>query len=181
MTKDTIEGIERIVCRLKRKHGTSDPFELAQSLDCIVDMESYPELLGFCNIILGVKVIGLNSNADYYTRRYACAHELGHIVLGHIKLAGMRIGHTRDLSNLNSRMEAEANCFAASLLISDEDALQAIQTYCELDRAAASLYVCPELLQAKARILYAKGCTVSVPELPSGAAWKRCTRAVSIQ
>ena len=104
------------------------------------------------------------------------AHELGHLVLGHVKLAGMRAGRTEDLTNLTSRMEAEANCFAAALLISDEDALNAIRTYCELSRAAASLYVCPELLQAKARILSAKGCAVIVPELPSSAAWKRCAR-----
>lgn len=176
MTREAIERIERVAYKLARKYGTSDPYELAESLNCMVDMESYPSLLGFCNVIMGVRVIGLNSNADYYTRRCACAHELGHLVLGHVKLAGMRAGRTEDLTNLTSRMEAEANCFAAALLISDEDALNAIRTYCELSRAAASLYVCPELLQAKARILSAKGCAVIVPELPSNAAWKRCAR-----
>lgn len=176
MTRQTIERIERIAHSLARRYGTSDPYELASSLDCIVDMESYPSLLGFCSVVMGVKVIGLSSNADYYTRRCACAHELGHLVLGHVKMAGMRAGRTEDLTNLTSRMEAEANCFAAALLISDADALAAIQTYCEFDKAAASLYVCPELLQAKARILSAKGCAVIVPELPSNSAWKRCAR-----
>ena len=177
MTREAIERIERVAYKLARKYGTSrrrmnwPKVSIAWWI-----WELNPSLLGFCNVIMGVRVIGLNSNADYYTRRCACAHELGHLVLGHVKLAGMRAGRTEDLTNLTSRMEAEANCFAAALLISDEDALNAIRTYCELSRAAASLYVCPELLQAKARILSAKGCAVIVPELPSSAAWKRCAR-----
>lgn len=176
MTKRAIERIECSAGKLKRRYGTSDPFRLAQLMDCIVDMEEYPHLLGFCNVIMGVRVIGLNSAADYYTRRCACAHELGHLALGHVRLSGFQFSHRADMSNLTSRFEAEANCFAAALLMRDEDTLEAIRTYGEAGRAAASLYVCPELLQAKVRILNAKGCALSVPELPPGGAWQRSPR-----
>ena len=172
MTPRAIERIERAAEGLKRRWGTSDPFRLADMMDCIVDLEDYPRLLGFCNVRMGVRVIGLNSATDYYTRRCACAHELGHLVLGHVRLNGFQFSHAADMSNLTSRFEAEANCFAASLLMSDADALEAIRTYGDAARAAASLYVCPELLQAKARILSAKGHHIEIPELPGGA-WQR--------
>ena len=77
MNIQVIEHIENIAGKLTRKYGTRDPYELADWLDCIVDFEDYPKLQGFCNIILGVRVIGLNGRSDYYTRRCACAHELG--------------------------------------------------------------------------------------------------------
>ena len=46
MTREAIERIERVAHKLARKYGTSDPYELAESLNCMVDMESYPSLLG---------------------------------------------------------------------------------------------------------------------------------------
>ena len=67
MTREAIERIERVAYKLARKYGTSDPYELAESLNCMVDMESYPSLLGFCNVIMGVRVIGLNGR-----RRNGC-------------------------------------------------------------------------------------------------------------
>lgn len=179
MNIQLIERIEAAADRLARKYGTRDPYELADWLDCIVDFEDYPRLQGFCNIILGVRVIGLNGRSDYFTRRCACAHELGHLALGHLRQAGFRIGHMSDFSNLTARFEAEANCFAASLLMSDADTLEAIRTYNEPDRAAASIYVCPELFQAKIRILSAKGHRLDVPELPRGAQWQ--PRQLSMQ
>lgn len=180
MNIQVIEHIENIAGKLTRKYGTRDPYELADWLDCIVDFEDYPKLQGFCNIILGVRVIGLNGRSDYYTRRCACAHELGHLTLGHVRQAGFQPGHMSDFSNLTARFEAEANCFAASLLMSDADTLEAIRTYDEPTRAAASIYVCPELFQAKVRILNSKGYRLNVPELPRGSEWKlQSLRALS--
>lgn len=157
------------------RYGTSDPYELAEWLGCIVDFEDYPKLQGFCRIMLGVWVIGLNGRADYYTRCCACAHELGHIMLGHLKKVGFRPGHMSDFSNMTLRFEAEANCFAASLLMSDADTMEAIRTYDDPYRAAASMYVCPEIFQAKIHILNAKGHRLSIPEINYGAEWKRHT------
>lgn len=172
MKRESIERIERVAERLRRKYRTSDPYELAECMDCIVDLEEYPSLLGFCNVILGVRVIGLNSNSDYYTRRCACAHELGHLALGHVKRAGFQFGHASDIANMHSQLEAEANCFAASLLMSDEDTLEAIRAHDDAEVVAASMFVCPELLQAKVRILNAKGHDLRVPDLPPGGEWR---------
>lgn len=111
---DRVKEIERKAAALKRKHDTSDPYELAGRLDILVDLEPHPGLLGFCVQFLTKMVIGLNSRADDYTQRCACAHELGHIVLAHLEDAEYRLGHASELSNMTSRFEAEANWGAAS-------------------------------------------------------------------
>lgn len=177
MTLRTIESIESTARRLRREYGTSDPIELARDMDCMIEDVEFGELAGFCMNMLGVNVIGLNANMDEYTRRCACAHELGHIVLGHVRQAGFTGKHRADLTDLTARFEAEANCFAASLLMSDEDTLDAIRTYGEAERAAASMYVCTELFGAKLRILNAKGCRFDMSGMRSGRQWKRCVNA----
>lgn len=164
--------IERIAADLKRRYDTSDPYELADCLKIMVDFDAHPGLLGFCFQLPGKTVIGLNSRADYYTRRCACAHELGHIVLGHLEDPEYLMGHASTLSNMTSRFEAEANCLSAAFLTEDEDALEAIETYLNSAMAAASLCVCPEIYRAKILSLNARGYNFAVPEITGHKPWR---------
>lgn len=170
----TIKHIERVAQRLSLKHHTQDPYELAAFLDIMVDMMDYEEadLLGFSCIVLNHNVIGINSGADYYTRKCTCAHELGHVVLKHLRRPEFKLRHLCELSNTTEDFEAEANAFGASLLITDDDALEAIQYYRDVKRAAASLYVCEELFLAKMDILRAKGHKLKHVELDGHKAWR---------
>lgn len=169
---DRVLEIERIAAGLKCKHDTSDPYELADCLKIMVDFDPHPELLGFCFRFPGMTVIGLNSRADYYTRRCACAHELGHVVLGHLEDPEYLMGHGGTLSNMTSRFEAEANCFSAAYLIEDKDALDIIETYPDSAKAAASLCVCPEIYRAKILSLNAKGRHFAVPKISGHKPWR---------
>lgn len=141
--------IEHVAKQIKRKYETTNPYELADFLGVIVSFAPYKKLLGFCTVLVGRKVIGLNSNAKSNTRRCACAHELGHIILGHLDDPGYKLAHYSDLTNFTGCFESEANCFAASLLVENSEAVEAIRQYGELARAAAALYVCPALIRSK--------------------------------
>ena len=169
---ERVNEIERIAADLKQRYDTSDPYELADCLKIMVDFDSHPGLLGFCFQFPGKPVIGLNSRADYDTRRCTCAHELGHIVLGHLEDPEYLMGHASALSNMTSRFEAEANCFSAAYLIEDEDTLEAIETYPNSAMAAASLCVCPEIYRAKILSLNARGYNFAVPEISGRKPWR---------
>ena len=84
--------------------------------------------------------------------------------------------NTRPLEAENFRLpkafEAEANCFSAAYLTEEEDVLEAIQTYPDSARAAASLCLCPELFQTKILTMKAAGHNLEVPELSSHKPWR---------
>ena len=172
LTRARAEEIARTAKKLVRKHGTSVPEQLAESMGIMVDYADHPSLLGFCGYMLGEPFIALNSRADDDTLRCACAHELGHIVLGHIRSEGFTTMHYCELSNLDYWFEAEANCFAAALLIDDEELMDALDNYDTAERMAANLRVCPEILQAKMDMMRTRG--KNVPRIEStGRAWRR--------
>lgn len=157
------EEIEHLAQRVKQKYSTCDPYELADWFRIMVDFAPHPRLLGFCLCMLGNRVIGLNSNADVFTRRCACAHELGHHLLNHLRDPGFQLSHMTNLAPCNQRLEAEANAFAAALLMDDTETLEAIRTYPEARNAAAALHVCVELFYAKLESLNARGFHFRLP------------------
>ena len=166
------EEIERRAAELVKEHGTSDPELLAERMGIMLDYAEHPHLLGFCGVMLDVPFIALNSRADNDTLRCACAHELGHIALGHPLGDDLRVVRGTELANMEAEMEAEANCFAAALLVSDEDAMEAIREYGDAHAIAAELRICPELFAAKARLLQLKGYKVQPPDLRQIGAWR---------
>lgn len=172
LTRSRAEEIEKRVAALAREHATSDPELLAERMGIMLDYAEHPHLLGFCGVMLDIPFIALNSRVDDNTLRCACAHELGHLALEHPLDDALRIVRGSELANMESEMEAEANCFAAALLISDDDALEAICEYGDARAIAAELCVCPELFAAKARLLQLKGHDVRVPDLRNIGSWR---------
>lgn len=166
------EEIERRAAELAKEHGTADPELLAERMGIMLDYAEHPHLLGFCGIMLEVPFIALNSRADDNTLRCACAHELGHLALGHLLGEDLRVVRGTELANMEADMEAEANCFAAALLASDEDAIEAIREYGDARAAAAELCICPELFAAKARILQLKGYPIQPPDMRQIGSWR---------
>lgn len=168
----TVRRIENAVKRLKKQYDASDPYEIANRMGCMVEFHEYPTLLGFCCKVLGNTVIALNTRAQRDERKCVCAHELGHIVMGHMRNEDFATMHYCELSNMEYWFEAEANCFAAALLIEDEELTDAMDCYRTADRIAAALRVCPEILQAKLEMMRSRG--KNVPRLESnGRAWRR--------
>jgi len=97
--------------------GTNDPFIVADYLGIEVCYENLPSHIGgFFTRIFDSAYIVVNSEKPRAWQRAIAAHELGHALL-----------HTQDhafLATLNfathSKVERQANQFAAALLIGDE-------------------------------------------------------------
>lgn len=109
--------IKDYVMKIVKKHGTTNPFEIAKRKDIIVLFEDLGNTLGFYNTYKRFKFIHINNKIDETTQRFVCAHELGHALL-HPK------ANTPFLRNKTffsvDRLEIEANTFAVELLLPDE-------------------------------------------------------------
>ncbi|WP_242276976.1 ImmA/IrrE family metallo-endopeptidase [Bacillus cereus group sp. BfR-BA-01446] len=109
--------IKDYVMKIVKKHGTTNPFEIAKRKDIIVLFEDLGNTLGFYNTYKRFKFIHINNRIDETTQRFVCAHELGHALL-HPK------ANTPFLRNKTffsvDRLEVEANTFAVELLLPDE-------------------------------------------------------------
>lgn len=109
--------IKKKVLRLCRKYRTRDPLALAERLNIIVLWERLGSINGYYNQCYRQKFIHINEELEPYQQRFTCAHELGHAVL-HPK-ANTPFLRESTLFCV-SRLEREANCFAAELLCPDE-------------------------------------------------------------
>ncbi|HIY28871.1 MAG TPA: ImmA/IrrE family metallo-endopeptidase [Firmicutes bacterium] len=113
--------IKQRVNRLCRKYGTRDPFELAERMNILVVREPLGSINGYYNQCYRQKFIHINEELEEYRQKFTCAHELGHAVL-HPK-ANTPFLRDNTLFSV-SRLEREANCFAAELLCPDEVLLE---------------------------------------------------------
>lgn len=100
-------------------------------------------------------VITINSDLPENIQRIILAHELGHVVLH--RGSGVKCFHDVTLFDESSLMEKDANLFAAELLMSDEDVLEALNSDCTFFTAAARLNVPAEMLDFKFRIMKWRG------------------------
>ena len=96
-------------------------------------------------------------------QRIILAHEIGHAVLHKEQLANLKAFHDFALYDTATRYEYEANLFAAELLLDDEEVIGKLNEDSFFFGAARELYVPPELLDFKFRILKTKGLTLDSP------------------
>ncbi|MGE7838040.1 ImmA/IrrE family metallo-endopeptidase [Viridibacillus arvi] len=110
--------IKTITETLHIKHKTRNPFELASHLNInVVLWDLHEEINGFYKYERRNKFIYINSNLNYEKQYLVCAHELGHAVL-HPRANTPFMKRNTLLSV--SRIEVEANTFAAELIIPDD-------------------------------------------------------------
>ena len=109
--------IKKIVNQLKNKYLTSNPFEIAQCMNILIIIQPLGRLAGCYMYKRRNRVIFLNSDIENeYFMREVMAHELGHAVMH-------RTQNCYFIQNktylLNSKIEKQANEFAADLLLPD--------------------------------------------------------------
>lgn len=114
------DDIKRIVARYKRKFGTNDPFEIADSLGILYQIGNL-DFEGCYMFLKNHRYIFLNGNLCDHELKLVMAHELGHAIL-HRKENCYFIKNKTLL--LNSKKEIEANKFAMELLIDDNFLLE---------------------------------------------------------
>ena len=111
------EYIKRVALYYVKKYNTNNPFEIADYLNIIIQKGNLGSCLGCYMFLKRHKCIFINSNIDNNMQNAVMAHELGHAILHtHTNCCFMR---NKTLLN-TSKIEYQANLFAAELLIPDE-------------------------------------------------------------
>ncbi len=97
--------------------GTNDPFVISRTLN--IELFSCPlgRISGYYKYLKRHKCIYINCNLDDNFQRVVMAHELGHAVLHPKENCAFMSRHTLLLT---SKIERQANLFAAYLLITDD-------------------------------------------------------------
>lgn len=100
-----------------RKFDTRNPFMIADALNVEVFYANLGRVAGYYQYIKRHRCIYIHSDLKYHDARIVMAHELGHAILH-------RTENCRFLENktllLTSKIERQANIFAAELLIPDD-------------------------------------------------------------
>lgn len=104
---------------LEQSGGAADLEALAELLGVRVRYFSLGETKGFYVVLDGIPFIAVNRDLPEPLRNIVCAHELGHHLL-HRDLAEQTLFNDYDLYRMETRIEREANRFAAFLLIPEE-------------------------------------------------------------
>lgn len=120
MTDSIIEKAERLTARYK----TRNPYTIAGQLGIyVLNFDTPGTLKGMYSVIKRSRFIFVNESLDDELRRFVCAHELGHDIL-HRRVIGQTPMSDTNMYGNSSRMEYEANVFAAALLIDRKKVLK---------------------------------------------------------
>lgn len=109
--------VKRLAAYYVKKYNTRNPFELADYLGVEVQTGQLGESSGFYMFLKNHKCVFLNEDLEEHERTLVMAHELAHSIM-HRKENCYFIRNKTLM--LNSKMEIEANTFAAELLIPDD-------------------------------------------------------------
>ena len=151
---------------LIEKFGTRDPFEIAERLGYYVKLINTKKQKGFCKILLNNYFIFINANMSPQMQRMTWAHELGHLLLHRDALRSQIFLAEMELFNITDRRELEANQFAASLLIDDEELLQILQEGNDVVTAASMMDVNVNMLMVKLLTMNRNGHKFDLPYYP---------------
>ena len=164
MTNDRIDAI---VKKLIKKHNTRDPQKLATRMGIhILYRDDYVDLKGMYTVIERNRYIFLNNNLSEDELKTVCAHEIGHDVL-HRTLAKSTPLKQLTLYDMTSRTESEANMFASSLLVNDQELLSLVEEGVDsVESAAYHLGVDVNLVLMRLHELNKQGHAVIQPYAP---------------
>lgn len=168
-------AIKQATTRLKAKYQTEDPYDICGYMD--IQIMKRPmggnarSCKGFFLCSSRCKMIVINSDLPDSIQRIIVAHELGHAVL-HSDSA-ISAFHEFSMFDETDRMEYEANVFAAEFMLSDTEVMESLEMQMDFFQTAKCLYVPPELLDFKLRILQQQGVKINAPYIARGDFLKR--------
>ena len=140
------KDISRIVNYYVKQCGSRDPFDIAEYLK--VEMQIGP-LGSRCGCYMYLKrhrCIFINDNLSESDKRLVAAHELGHAILHQHENCYFMRNYTLLLT---SKIEREANLFAADLLIPDEAIIEAIDRGYTVRQLARMVGYCEEFVELR--------------------------------
>jgi len=156
--------INDFVKKLKRKFRTSDPYEIAEAYNINIRYRSFNDLKGMYTVMQRCVYIFLNDSLDEHMEIVVLFHELGHHFLHrHLAVSTFKENGLYDMS---SKLEIEANIFAADYLIDDEDVMENVSYGYTTEQAAKALCVPHELLLIKLNDMKSRGYELNLPYIP---------------
>lgn len=108
---------KHLVAYYVKKYGTKDPFKIARFLNIEIQIGPLGSRCGCYMFLKNHRCIFLNENLTGSEMILVMAHELGHAIM-HRRENCYFIRHKTLL--LNTKIEQDANTFAAYMLITDE-------------------------------------------------------------
>lgn len=155
--KSTPSSAARAAEQLVRKYKTRDPFELARCLGVeVIFWDGFSRLKGMYRVILRNRYIFINASLPEQTAAIVCAHELGHDRLHRALACGKGLQEFM-LYDMASRPEYEANVFAATLLLPDDELLELIYAGYDAQQIASMMNTDINLIALKVQLLRQKG------------------------
>lgn len=116
---DITKKIKRLVAYYQRVYGTNNPQKIAEELGIHIVFMPLGNALGYYRYMKRIKWIFINEDIvdNKVLVNVVMAHELGHAVLHWKENCCFMAHHTLILT---SKIEQQANVFAAQLLITDD-------------------------------------------------------------
>lgn len=151
-------AIVKMANRLLEKYGTNDPEELADCLGIHVLPRPFKSQPGAYKVILNNRFIFIKEDLHPAMKKIVLLHEIGHDQL-HRKEA-MAAGMLQEFNIFNmreSRMEYEANVFAAQLSIPDQEFIDYIKQGYDIQSIARFMNSDINLLALKLETLVSQG------------------------
>ncbi|MGI6154237.1 MAG: ImmA/IrrE family metallo-endopeptidase [Christensenellaceae bacterium] len=158
------DSIDCLCQSIVRKHETNDPFDLAKALGVHVEFDNIGSVKGYYCCMNRVRMIVININLDENLRRLVCAHELGHDRL-HRNLAVFSPLRDTEFSS-PARHEIEANRFAASLLVREDEFMELASYGYTDEQIATELGIHVEMVRIKSDLLRRSGIQLRIQETP---------------
>lgn len=152
--------------RIRRKYGTSDPFELIDASGVNLMLKSgLGKIKGFYYVVFRERYVVVNADLDEQEQTIVAAHELGHDRL-HRRWAASAPLRDTSLYIETDRTEYEANVFAAELLIDDDDVVSCLEETDDFFGMCSLLGYPPAFVAFKLREMTRRGYGMRLPVLP---------------
>ena len=160
------QKISDLADELISQFDTRDPFRIASFLDIHIKYIHTKRQKGFCALVLDEPFIFINQNMSEQMQRMTCAHELGHILLHRDLLDRDRFLLEYELFNIQNDTEYEANVFAASLLIDENELYESIQEGNDMVAIASAMNLNVNILMIRIIEMQKAGSDFHIPFTP---------------
>ncbi len=147
-----MEYIRETAHKLIKKYGSRDPFFICEMLNLNVVYKDLGGLKGMYLILKNNRYAVLNSSLSQIEKKVVCAHELGHDLL-HRGFAKDVFLQDFMLYDMKNRPEYEADFFAASLLIDDNELKEMVKSNSSFEDMAEELSITSELVNFKLKTI----------------------------
>lgn len=156
--------IYSFVQKLKKKFRTENPFEIAEACKINIRYRDFKDLKGMYTVMQRCPYIFLSNDLDEHMEKVVLFHELGHHFLHRHHAVSAFKEH--GLYDMSSKLEVEANIFAANFIISDEEVLENVGYGYTTEQAAMAMCVPHEMLLIKLNDMNSRGCKLNIPFVP---------------